>query len=150
MIGKIFIGVIALFLLIGPFASPISQGIHTWRTYDQTDNFAGVETGVGVTSANVTLSGDLFQASTDEVQSISSTIEESPVALTYVEATQVLEVSGLSANQTRTLSVAYYAETEDVVMRAIGPFLPILIFGACAGAIIWGMFFIKGRRSKGW
>ena len=146
MIGKVFVGILAIFLLLGAFATPINDGIKTWRTQDLSEDFV-VTTGGGETTANVTLAADLFQASTAEVQSITSTLGgESPAASTYTEATNVLLVAGLTESQSRTLTIEYYAEPENAVMSAIGPFLAVLIFFGLIGGIIWGIFRKAGGR----
>ncbi len=146
MLGKVFVGILALFLLLGAFASPINDGIKTWRTQNITESFA-VTTGGGETTENVTLASDLFQATTSEVESITSTLGgETPVASSYTEATNVLLVAGLTESQSRTLTINYYAEPEETIMRAIGPFLAFLIFGGIIGAIMYGIFHKSGRR----
>jgi hypothetical protein len=145
-VGGILVGILALFLLIGPFQGPISEGIKGWRTTDSTETFA-VTTAAGVTSANVTLGHDLYQAALSEVISVSSNITETPAATTYVEASKRLTVSALNANDTRTLTVRYYAETDDTVMRALGPFLSVLIFGGAAGAVLIGIW--RGLNGRG-
>jgi len=145
MIGKVLVGILAIFLLLGPFSGPITDGIHNWRSSSTTENF-DVTTGGGITAANITLNQDLYQAATGEITSISSNNTETPVASGYTEATKVLLVSGLNAAQTRTLTVTYAAETDDTVMRAIGPFLPFLIFGGVIGAILVGIWQSKGHR----
>ena len=139
MIGKVIIGIIALFLLIGAFRTPIIDGIKGWRTSDTTQN-AVVDTAAGVTSANVTLDYDLYQAKTAEVYDIGSTIEETPAAATYIESTKVLLINGLTAETSRTLDVNYYAETDDMVMQIIGPFLAFGIFGGVGSLIIFAMW----------
>ncbi len=145
-IGVIFVGILAVFLFLGGFASPITDGIKTWRTTNSTQSFART-TGAGVTTSNVTLSYDLYQAATAEVIGISSNeTSDAPVATTYVEATKVLLVSGLAESKTRTLAVNYYAESESQVMRVLGPFLMLLIFGAILYGIGAMMFSKKGRR----
>lgn len=146
MIGKVFVGILAIFLLLGAFSSPIIDGIKGWRTNDVTQNFV-VNTAVGETASNVTLTYDLYQAAVPEVASITSTEgADAPAATSYTEATKVLLVSGLSANNTRTLTVNYYAETDDNVMRVLGPFLGVLIIGGCVVFILWGMLHRTGRR----
>jgi hypothetical protein len=146
MLGRVLVAIIAIFLLLGAFAGPISDGIKTWRSDSLTQNEAGVTTGAGVTSANVTLDYDLFQADATNVQSITSTIEETPVATSYDEDTNALLVSDLTAEQTRTLAITYLSETEDTVMRVLGPFLAFLIFGGILGALAWGVVKGGGRR----
>ena len=49
-------------------------------------------------------------------------------------------IAGLDADNTRTLTVNYYAETDDTVMQVVGPFLGFFIFGGVAGLIIWTMW----------
>jgi len=142
MLGKIFIGMLCVFLLLGAFAVPISNGIKGWRTDDITENKL-VTTGSGVTSANVVLSRDLYQANTGEVTSITSTIEETPVASSYTEATKTLLVTELEQSQSRTLTIEYNSETEDTTMRVLGPFLSLLIFGGILAAIVYGV--VRGR-----
>lgn len=139
MIGKVIIGVLCIFLLLGAFSKPIIDGIKGWRTNDTTQSFA-VDTAAAVTTANVTLAYDLYQAAVPEVISIISTLgTDSPSSTTYTEATKVLLVSGLIAAESRTLTINYYAETDDSVMRVLGPFLGVLIIGGCVAFILWGM-----------
>lgn len=146
MLGKVFIGIIAIFILFGAFASPISDGIKGWRSDDLTENFI-VATGVGVTTANVTLTRDLYNFETAEVIGIDSTLAETPVATSYDSTTKKLLVSALNANTSRTLTVEYYGETTDTVMRAIGPYLAFLIIGGLAFMVIWGIW--QGKRRRG-
>lgn len=135
---------IAIFLLLGAFASPIADGIKGWRTEDTTENFSPVTTASVGTTANVTLTNDLFQDDHTEVIAITSNITgESPVATGYTAATNKLLVSALQANKTRTLTVNYYADSDSTVMAAIGPFLGFLIIGGLAFGIIWKGY--KGR-----
>jgi hypothetical protein len=146
MLGKIVIGVFAIFLLLGAFASPISDGIKGWRTNNTTQSFT-VTTGGGVTTANVTLAYDLYQASLPEIIALTSNnVSDTPVASSYTESTKVLDITGLAASTTRNLTVNYYAETDDTVMRALGPFLAVLIIGGCCALIFWGMMHKSGRR----
>jgi len=143
--GAILIGIITIWLLLGPFQSAITDGIHDWRSSSTTENFI-VATGAGVTSQNVTLGHDLFQAAASEIISVtSSNVTDAPIASAYSESTKNLTVSGLVASISRTITVVYYAETDDTVMRAIGPFLSVLLFGGCAFAIMFGMWQSVGK-----
>ncbi len=145
--GKILIAVIAVFLLLGGFSGQIIEGIHGLRIDSATQGFV-VATGAGGTSANVTLTGDLFQANIGEVTSLtSSNVTDTPIATTYTEATNVLLVTGLASSISRTLTVVYNAETSDPVWSAIGPFMVMLVIGGLAGLILWGAFkHSQGRR----
>lgn len=139
MIGKVFVAIISIFLLLGAFSTPILDGIKSWRTDGVTTQQAFIVT-AGDSSANVTLSRDLYQASVAQVVSIVSTKTEAPVAADYVEATRSLVIAGLLPNESRTLTIRYYGETDSPVMRVIGPFLGVLIIGGLVGVIIWGVF----------
>lgn len=142
MAGRVLIGVFT-FILLCAFAGSISLGIKNWRT-DDVSQSAAVNTGAGVTSANVTLTRDLFNDEVTEVQSISSTLSETPAANNYTSDTNVLNITGLLESQSRTLTIVYYSEIDDTLMGVIGPFLSFLIIGGCAGAILFYIW--KGRH----
>jgi len=142
--GKVFVAILAVFLLLGAFATPINDGIKGWRTVDTTENYA-VTTAAGVTTANVTLTSELYRDNITEVISVSSNESgETPVATSYAEATDYVLISALDASQTRTLTVNYYADSDSPVMIAAGPFLGILIFGGLLFGIFMGAR--KGRH----
>ena len=144
MMGRVFVGILAIFLLLGAFATPINDGIKTWRTNDTSEDFE-VSTGSGVTSANVTLSYNLYQEALAEVQSITSNdTDDIPIASTYTDATKVLLITGLDDEETHALTVDYYAETDSTVMRVLGPFLAFLIFGFLLMGTVWGV--VKGSK----
>jgi len=144
MMGRVVIAILAIFLLLGAFATPINDGIKTWRTDDTSEDFE-VSTGSGVTSANVTLSYNLYQEALAEVQSITSNdTDDIPIASTYTDATKVLLITGLDDEETHALTVDYYAETDSIVMRVLGPFLSFLIFGFLLMGIVWGV--VKGSK----
>src|SRR4030042_674822 len=108
--GKIFIAILAIFLLLGAFRSPIIDGIKGMRIEEQSQGFA-VVTGVGASTANVTLSSDLYQDDTAEVTSITSNeTGDAPVASTYTAATKVLLVSGLESSKNHSLTIDYNAD----------------------------------------
>ena len=135
--GRVLFIILAIFLLLGAFSDPILDGIKGWRTEDTTESYS-VETGAGQTTANVTLTSDLFQDDISEVIAITSNITgESPIASTYTAATNVLLVGALNASATHTLSVNYAADTDNTVMLAVGPFLGILIIGGLIVAIFF-------------
>ncbi len=145
MIGKVMLAILALFLLIGAFRVPITDGIKGWRTSDITQ-IAPAITAAGVYSDNIELSYDLYQASLAQVVSISTNSTGAPAPSGYTEDTKVLLVTNLNPSETVSLSIRYYAETDDEVMRILGPFLAFLIFGGLAGMIIYSMFQKQGGR----
>lgn len=136
--GKILLGVIAIFLILGPFSPYFIGGVKTLRTEATTNAFV-VTTGAGVTSANVTLTEDLFQANIGDITSISSNATETPIPTTYDEDTKVLLLTVLNDSTVRTLTIAYLSETNDPGMMALGPFFTFLIIGGLIGVIIWGI-----------
>jgi len=142
--GKLVIGILAIFLLLGAFSTPIIDGIKGWRTNDTTESFS-VTTGAAETTSNMTLGYDLYQAATAEIVSMTSNITgETPVASAYTEATKFLVLAGLNPASVHTITINYLAETDDSVMRVLGPFLAVLIIGGCIAFIIYGMAH-KGR-----
>lgn len=141
--GRVFFVVLAIFLLLGAFSSPILDGIKGWRTEDTTEAFS-VTTAAGVTTANVTLANDLYQDDVSEVISISSNISgESPIASTYSDTSGKLLVSALNPSATHTLTVNYYADTDSDVIYVVGPFLPLLIIG---GLLV--MILLTARKGR--
>ena len=148
MVGKVFVGILSIFLLLGAFSTPILDGIKNWRTDGLTTQTTVVVTAPGVTTANVTLARDLYQALVTNVDSITSTDgTDAPAASSYTEATLVLLVSGLNDDASRTLTINYYGETDNDVMRVIGPFLGVGVIGILAVGMIWAVF--EGKKRKG-
>ncbi len=144
MLGKVFVAILAVMLLLGAFATSISNGIKTLRTNDTTQGFT---VAAGGATANVTLSYDLYQAAVAEVISITSNeTADVPVGSSYAEATKYLLISGLDASKTHALSVRYYAETSSEIWRVLGPFLALLIFGGILASLAFGVFHKGGRR----
>jgi len=144
--GRILFMVLAIFLLLGAFSSPIADGIKGWRTEDTTEAYASVTTAAGVTTANVTLANDLYQDDVSEVITITSNVTgESPVATSYITATKKLLVSALNAATTRTLTINYYAETDSDILRVVGPFLSLLVIGG----MLVGILYYGLKRGRG-
>lgn len=139
-IGGLLIFIFIVFMLFGPFREPILDGIKGWRTNTTTESSI-VTTASAQTSANVTLDYELYQAATAEVIDITSNeTSDNPVAALYTESTQALLVSGLAPSKTHSLSIQYYAETDDTVMRTIGPFIAALLFLFIFGTSAWKLF----------
>jgi len=143
--SKVFFAILAVFLLLGAFQASINDGIKGWRTEDTTEAYSPVTTGVGVTTANVTLTSELYQDKASEVIAVSSNVTgETPVATSYVTTGNKLLISALDADTTRTLTVNYYADSDSTVMAAVGPFLGLLIFGG----LLFGIF-LASRNKRG-
>jgi hypothetical protein len=148
MAGKALVAIIAIFLLLGAFATPILNGIKNWRTDGGgTTQTELITTAAAQTSANVTLDKDLYQAITSSVTSITSTDgTDTPVATAYDEDTLALTIAGLNDDASRTLTIVYDGETDDNVMRVIGPFLGVLVIGGLVGVMLWDTFQSRKKR----
>jgi len=131
-VKNFFYILLGIFLLLGAFAAPIMDGIKGWRTDGATvSNSFAVTTVGGQTTANVTLTRELFQDDVAEVATITSNVTgEVLIASAYTGTTQVLLLAALNPSETHTITVEYYAETESTVIRAVGPFLGVLVIGA--------------------
>lgn len=135
-------GVVFLILL----ANPLLEGLHDFRTDNQSDAFSVNTTGSGsITTGNVTLTQALFQSGVQHVTSISSNWSaDVPLATAYNSNTRILTVSGLVANQTRTLNITYDRGVLDGNIDQVANTTPtIWIFSivgllllAIAGAVI--------------
>ena len=130
----------ALLLII---ATPFVFGaIDDARTTEYTQTFAGVTTGAGEYSENVTLSQALFSVTINSVVGITSnTTSDSPSASGYNSVSKALEVSGLDQSLTRTLSVEYKSDSATIgsgvsaFLTLIRWFYVFIIIGMAGGAI---------------
>jgi hypothetical protein len=92
---------IILFFLPG-----ILLSLDTFRLEDQVDPFV-VTTAAGVTSANITLSQDLYNDETRNASITSNLTTDAAIAFSYTSATNVLLVTGLTADASHYLTVTY-------------------------------------------
>ena len=81
-------------------------GIDQFRLVDQVDPFT-VDTGGAVTTANVTLSQDLYGNQTRNASVSSNVTADAPIASGYVSATNVLNITGLQDSAAHYLTVTY-------------------------------------------
>ena len=102
---------------------------------------ATVVTEAEATYGNITLNSSLLDDNLDDVIEISSTdTGDYPAPYHYYANTDVLEVSGLQADTSRTLAVDYYAERDTDYIGDIMPIVPFfifLLFLAAGGGIIY-------------
>ena len=132
----------ALFLLIVmPY---LFFSVHDARSDAFEESFAEVATGAGATSANLSLSYNLFADEPANVNTVSSNITaDTPSGSVYYTAGDILTVSGLSSNATRTLTVNYdIASVTLAELPSVDPLLLALtywwilaILGLVAGAV---------------
>jgi hypothetical protein len=147
-IAPIVFGIIgvAILMIIFPI---IMDSTHELETDPQVDTFAAVTTGAGETAANVVLTRDLYNDSNTSVLTIISDLPtDNPVAGTYTPATNTLNVTGLTAGSSRTLTITYeYAALTDYTgMDAMVGMTPLLIWVAILAIVVGGTWFaMKGN-----
>jgi len=115
------------------FFIPITEATHDYRTDLRTDTFRSTDTAVGVTSANVTLLKVLYDDDTEEISILSSISADVPAFSSYNTTSRQLNMSGLSANTTRTVYVSYDVdalESSEAIATFIG-YLPLLWYSVC-------------------
>jgi hypothetical protein len=93
--------VIVIMLLAAAITS-----IDDFRMTDQADPF-NVTTGDNVTTATVTLSQELFGDETRNASVSSNLTSDAPIASSYDDDTQVLTITGLTASESRRLTITY-------------------------------------------
>lgn len=96
----VVMGSVILFLL------PSTGAMYDFKTDLQTDTFSSI-TGVGETSDNLTLSEDIYEDDTTTIDLSASLSSDNPAWNAYDTTTHSLNVIGLTANTTRTLTIAY-------------------------------------------
>lgn len=146
IIGAVIIIVISLILAPIVFTQTAEMGEDS-----QTDTFAAVATGVGVTTADVLLTVDpLYPTDMTHFSVTSDNVGDTPVAGSYSTVTDELTVTGLVADDTRELTVVYTTDalTDFTGARPIANLIPLIfIVGilGLAGAMAWHAF-KSGRR----
>lgn len=117
------IGVIVILILFGTMLGGISEA----ETDLRTDSFAAVVTGGGITDADVVLVTDLYDNSILNVDSITSDLgTDVPLVNTYTAITNTLHIHGLTASETRTLTVIYKYDALTGDKEPVGTFLGFL------------------------
>lgn len=134
----IIFGALLLTINIGLIFDAIDDAI----TEEYTQTFAGVTTGAGEYAANVTLSRDIHNDDSVSVTSLSSNeTADTPSVSSFNTVSRALEVSGLDANDTRTLSVNYKIDS-TVIPAGASAFITLerwfwifALIGTAGGAI---------------
>lgn len=103
---RIFYAFLIVLVSVILWMLPVTEAVYDFRTELRTDTFS-TTTAVGVTSANETLLDDLYDDDTGSVDIDSDDATDIPLANSYNGTTQVLNITGLTANTTRTLDVSY-------------------------------------------
>lgn len=129
---------VILLIIAMPF---VFQSIEDARTNEAELTFASVTTS-GVSTANVTLNQAIYRGSVNSVTAVSSNItSDTPSAYSFNSVSRVLQVNGLAEDETRTLSVAFNIENENlddgslVFFSLFRWFYIFMIVGMSGGAI---------------
>lgn len=131
MLGRIGFVILALFLLLTGFAPKIIEMVKEWRADLISEEFASVSTNATETQAILTLGDELFQGKVVNVDSVESSIAESPIAVSYDRDSQYLTVTGLDSGTSRTLTVNYWHDVSTGATHAAGPFMVLVAIGVC-------------------
>ena len=125
--------------------SAVIPAINDFRSEEYTESHGVVTTGVGGTTANLTLTQDLFLDENSEVESVTSNVtNDVPLVSTYTSATDRLLITGLVASTARTLTVVYNIPSldnyyaVDIATRVIPLLLVLGVFGLVAAAVYAG------------
>ena len=132
------IGAIIVLVLFGTMLAGIGEA----QTDERTDPFGAVVTGGGITVADVVLVVPLYEGNLGNVVSITSDLgTDVPIQTDYTALTQTLEVSGLTASDTRTLTVTYkYGALGNYVgVNSFFGFIPLLVGVAVVIIIVGSM-----------
>lgn len=137
-IVMVLIGVVLLVMMLPTLIS----GTQAAQVTSRTDVLAST-TGVGETTDDVTIVGNLWQGALTSVTLIQSDNgSDVPTPTTYNTGTRVLTVGGLNANDTRTLSVTYNMAALTGSAEPAGTFLdftPMLLVIAIVLLVVGGI-----------
>ena len=150
--GKVFGPIIALLgvILLFNFLPTATDATHDLQIDLDVQVEAAVTTGAAELTADVVLDEELWKDRTTAVTSITSDNgSDTPVADSYVAATQTLTVSGLVESDTRELTITYEydALTDYTMMGLLVSWAPVLlligIMGLIGGAL-WSAVSFRG------
>lgn len=141
---RIFYAFLIIFVTAILWMLPITSAIYDFRTDLRTDTFS-TSTAIGVTTANETLMGDLYDCDMGSIDIDSDDATDNPLPGSVNCTTQVLTVAGLTANTTRTLDITYAYDAlagNNAIDTLIGwlPYIWILVIVVFPMAAIFAMF----------
>ena len=123
---------------------PVTQASYDYRTDLRTDTFS-TDTAVGVTTANETLLGDLYDCDMGSIDINSDEAADTPLPSSINCTSRVLLVEGLTANTTRLLDITYAYDAlagNNAIDTLIGwlPYIWILMIIGFPMAAIFSIF----------
>ena len=126
------------------FMLPFTQMAYDFRTDPRTDTYS-VDTAVGETTANESLYGDLYDGDMGSIDIDSDLATDVPMPASYSTTTRLLDITGLTANNTRILNITYDFDALDA-SEAIAtlidrlPWIWLLVCIAFAPAALFAIF----------
>lgn len=103
---RIFQGFLVLVVVAILWMLPVSQAIYDFRTEPRDDVFA-VTTGVSENITSVVLLKSVYDEDTGTISLLSDLATDTPDFDSYTPATHVVDISGLTADSSRELTVTY-------------------------------------------
>lgn len=103
---SIFNGFLIVVIAVVCFMLPFTGAIYDFRTDLREDSF-NYTTGIGETTANVTLHKAIYDSDTDTMALTSDLPTDLPLLVSYNVTNRLVVLSGLIANTARTLGVSY-------------------------------------------
>lgn len=137
---SLIIGSICVILLLSGALSAIND----FRSTAITEEY-DITTGVGVTSANITLVHDLFGDNTISATVTSNDTGDAPISYLYTASTRILQITGLDASVTRRLTIVYRTDSlwdypgAGLSARMWPVFIVLGIIGLIAAAVVSAM-----------
>ena len=146
--SKVIVAVVGLIFLLILAGQILPDVVNDVAAESYAENFENT-TGVGVTSANETLSYAHYYEDLTNLSAESDNESDTPVILAYDEDDYIVTIGGLVAADSRILTIDYAREAHQEFIGFTGfmrltPF--ILILGGIA-ACIWGIF--SAWKSRG-
>ena len=130
---------IAIMFIVFPI---ILDGSHTIQTDQVTQVIEGVETGLGVSTATITITEPLYMTRAQDVVSASGGAGDT-ITVSTVPSGTVLVIGGLAAEATRDVTVVYEVDalTDYTGLGAIVGIAPLIVFVAILGTAVAGAYF---------
>lgn len=147
---RIFLVLIAVIIVAGMLGG-LMNSVIAFRTDELTQVF-NETTAAGVTTANVQLSTDLWKDNIAYTSISSNNTSDSPAASSYNATNRQLNIAGLLANSSRTLTIDYdiealgdYPGIDDAILHFPTVIVVGLVIFACAAIIAVMIAVVKGR-----
>jgi len=126
------------------FMLPLTTAIYDFRTDLREDTFNNT-TGVGETTANLTLFKPIYDDDTGTVGILSSISTDTPLYSSYNATSRLLGMTGLADNSTRVLTISYdidALEGSDAIntIMDIIPFIWMMVIIAFPMAALYAIF----------